>query len=118
MSSCPFVVGIFGLNTFKLPQILLSEAHTVWVSASESLSNPCVVKSLPISELLVAGGHTEGTSHNNSTPHSHVGSIEVLWAVSSTILEINDSDSNTGESVGSGAEAAEDGPPVSAAPEI
>lgn len=43
LRSCPSVEGMVCLNSLELPDIMNLEIHTIWVSFTESLCDPCVV---------------------------------------------------------------------------
>ena len=75
--SSPLVELVRGWDTLELPEIGGTEGLGFWVSSSESLSNPGVVKSLSVSEL----GETEASSKSGTEECSEATLMEVVVKV-------------------------------------
>ena len=101
--SSPLVELVRGWDTLVLPEIGGTKGLGFWVSSSESLGDPGVVKSLSISEL----GGTEANSKSGTEECSGATLVEVVVKVvrslgssSSEVQECNPSTDGT-ESSGS-----------------
>jgi hypothetical protein len=64
--SCPSVVVLASLDALELPQVGGGEGQGVGVSPSESLSNPRIVQSLSVAELMVAKDSTHNSAKEDS----------------------------------------------------
>jgi hypothetical protein len=102
--SSPLVELVGGWDALVLPEVGGAEGLGFWVSSSESLGNPGVVKSLSVSEL----GETEAGSESGSEECPEATLVEVVVKVvrslgssSSEVEECNPSTDGT-KSSGSG----------------
>ena len=69
-----------GFDTLELPEVVSVEHLGFWISSSKSLSNPCVVQSLSISEFVVAECTSDnGTEHESAETLMKV-IVEVVWS--------------------------------------
>ena len=104
--SVPSVELVGSSDSLELPEIaiVVSEGHAFGVTSAESLSDPCVMESLSVSETLVAKGEAEGSSHGDSADHSQVVGVEVKLTGSSeaSIVAVRNASTDSGETERSG----------------
>ena len=64
------------LDALEPPEIVLVEGHCLWVSSSESLSNPGVVEALSVAESKIADKATDDTSEEEAGEGEHDVRVE------------------------------------------
>lgn len=93
--SSPLVELVGGWDTLVLPEIGGTEGLGFWISSSESLGNPGVVKSLSVSEL----DETEASSKSGTEEGSEATLMEVVvkvvWSLSSSSSKVEECNPST-----------------------
>lgn len=87
------------LESIELSSVVM-EFHAFGVTSAESLSNPGVMKSLSVSETLVADGKAEGEAEHESSSNSNVVSVEVKLTGSSETTVVGVRNAGSGSSEG------------------
>ena len=86
------------LDTLVLPQVGGLEVHGLWVSSSESLSDPSVMELLSITELKEASASTDESSEDESAEALVQVNIEVVWSSFLSTHEIGECEPSSGNS--------------------
>ena len=86
------------LDTLVLPQVGGLEVHGLWVSSSESLSDPSVMELLSITELKEASASTDESSEDESAEALVQVNIEVVWSSFLATHEIGECEPSSGNS--------------------
>ena len=94
-----------GWDSLVLPQIGGLKVHGLWVSSSESLSNPGVVKLLSITELEESGSSADEASEAESAEALVQVNVEVVWSSLLPSHEIGESEPSTHQGERSGLDA-------------
>ena len=89
-------------DTLVLPQVSGTKVHGLWVSSSESLSNPCVMELLSITELEEAGASTDESSEDESSEALMQVNVEVVWSSFLASQEIGECEPSTEGGEGGG----------------
>ena len=93
--SSPLVELVGGWDTLVLPEIGGTKGLGFWISSSESLGNPGVVKSLSVSEL----GETEASSKSGTEEGTEATLMEVVvkvvWSLSSSSSKVEECNPST-----------------------
>ena len=86
--SSPLIELVGGWNTLVLPKISGTKCLGFWVSSSESLGNPGVVKSLSVSALgATEAGSKSGTEECSEATLMEVV-VKVVWSLGSSSREV------------------------------
>lgn len=100
-SSSPLVKLMRGWNTLVLPQVGGIKVHRLWVSSSESLSDPCVMKLLSVTELQESAASSNESSEHESAEALMKVNVEIVWSSFLTAHEVGECEPSTEESEGS-----------------
>ena len=88
-----------------MPQVGSLKVHGLWVSSSESLSNPGVVKLLSITELEESGSSADEASEAESAEALVQVNVEVVWSSLLPSHEIGESEPSAHQGERSGLDA-------------
>jgi hypothetical protein len=92
-------------DTLVLPQVTGGEVLGLWISSSESLSDPSVVQLLSVAELHEADTSSDESTEDNSAEALMQVNVEVVWSSFLATHEVGECEpsSHGGEDEGLGA---------------
>ena len=96
------------IDTLVLPQVACVKCFALWVSSSKSLSNPGVVKSLSISELVITECSSNSHTEDGSVESLMQVNVEVVWLASSRSEEVRQAQCSSDGSECKGFDASRD----------
>merc|ERR1712070_905093 len=93
--SSPLVELMGGWDTLVLPEVGGAEGFGLWVSSSESLSNPGVVKSLSVSELCETEASSKTSTEEGPEASLMEVVVKVVWSLGSSSSEVKECNPST-----------------------
>ena len=106
--SSPLIELMGGWNTLVLPEVGGTKCLGFWVSSSESLGNPSVMKSLSVSELEGTEAKSKRGTENCPERSLMEVIVKVVWSLSSSSSEVEECNPSTDGSKSSGFSSSDD----------